>query len=212
MAGWPLSQVATPMTPRRVGSERISRRKTIAASLRYARLSNMPGVPCVRPSHGSVQKPAKGMHAELARVPAPRPPSAARPPSGRCDSRARRAAVGRADAAEGAEEQELRRGPSCCGSQPMPASCVQPNRSPLGRLPQHRVGDRQRTRRDPARRSGSRRRDGSAASKKRGVIASPRPASRRTGTRRTSTPQLATTSASAGEPGCERAGRRRERS
>ena len=34
MAGRPLSQVATPSTPLRVGSERISRRKTIAASLR----------------------------------------------------------------------------------------------------------------------------------------------------------------------------------
>ena len=38
----------------RVGSERISRRNTIAASLRYGRLSNMPVVPCVRPSQGSV--------------------------------------------------------------------------------------------------------------------------------------------------------------
>ena len=55
MAGRPLSQVATPITPRRVGSERISRRSTIAASLRYGRLSIMPAVPCVRPSHGSVQ-------------------------------------------------------------------------------------------------------------------------------------------------------------
>ena len=34
MAGSPLSQVATPRTPFRVGSERTSRRKTIAASLR----------------------------------------------------------------------------------------------------------------------------------------------------------------------------------
>ena len=55
IAGRPLSQVATPSTPRRVGSERISRRRTIAASLRYGRLSIMPVVPCVRPSHGSVQ-------------------------------------------------------------------------------------------------------------------------------------------------------------
>ena len=50
-----------PSTPARSGSERASRRKTIAASLRYGRLSNMPVVPCVRPSHGSEQKPAKGM-------------------------------------------------------------------------------------------------------------------------------------------------------
>ena len=34
MAGRPLSQVATPMTPLRVGSERIRRRRTMAASLR----------------------------------------------------------------------------------------------------------------------------------------------------------------------------------
>ena len=34
MAGRPLSQVATPITPRRVGSERMRRRKTMAASLR----------------------------------------------------------------------------------------------------------------------------------------------------------------------------------
>ena len=52
IAGSPLSHVATPRTPRRVGSERINRRKTIAASLRYGRLSIMPVVPCVRPSHG----------------------------------------------------------------------------------------------------------------------------------------------------------------
>ena len=34
MAGRPLSQVATPRTPLRVGSERIRRRRTMAASLR----------------------------------------------------------------------------------------------------------------------------------------------------------------------------------
>jgi hypothetical protein len=34
IAGSPLSQVATPSTPCRVGSERISRRRTTAASLR----------------------------------------------------------------------------------------------------------------------------------------------------------------------------------
>ncbi len=45
MAGSPLSQVATPSTPLRVGSERARRRITRAASLRYGRLSNMPGVP-----------------------------------------------------------------------------------------------------------------------------------------------------------------------
>ena len=54
MAGSPLSQVATPITAWRVGSERISRRKTIAASLRNGRLSNIPSVPWLRPSQGSV--------------------------------------------------------------------------------------------------------------------------------------------------------------
>jgi hypothetical protein len=62
IAGRPLSQVATPRTPRRVGSERISRRKTCAASFRYGRLSIIPTVPWVRPSHGSVTNPAKGRH------------------------------------------------------------------------------------------------------------------------------------------------------
>ncbi len=61
MAGKPLSQVATPITPRRVGSDRMSRRRTVAASLRKARLSIMPVVPWVRPSQGSLQKAAKGM-------------------------------------------------------------------------------------------------------------------------------------------------------
>jgi hypothetical protein len=37
IAGNPLSQVAMPMTPVRVGSDRISRRNTIAASLRYGK-------------------------------------------------------------------------------------------------------------------------------------------------------------------------------
>ena len=61
IAGKPLSHVATPMTPLRVGSERASRRKRIAASLRYGSESNMPVVPCVRPSHGSEQYAAKGI-------------------------------------------------------------------------------------------------------------------------------------------------------
>ena len=50
-----------PITPLRVGSDRISRRMVTAASLRYGRLSNMPVVPCERPSHGSEQNPAKGI-------------------------------------------------------------------------------------------------------------------------------------------------------
>ena len=62
IAGRPLSQVATPRTPRRVGSERMSRRNTCAASFRYGRLSIIPTVPWVRPSQGSVTKPANGRH------------------------------------------------------------------------------------------------------------------------------------------------------
>lgn len=61
VAGSPLSQVATPITARRVGRERIRRRNTIAASLRYGRESNMPCVPCERPSHGSLTKAANGI-------------------------------------------------------------------------------------------------------------------------------------------------------
>ncbi len=54
IAGSPLSHVAMPITPLPVGSERISRRSTIAASLRNGSESIMPVVPCVRPSQGSV--------------------------------------------------------------------------------------------------------------------------------------------------------------
>ena len=45
MAGRPLSQVAMPITPLPVGSERISRRSTMAASLRKGSESSMPVVP-----------------------------------------------------------------------------------------------------------------------------------------------------------------------
>ena len=60
IAGSPLSQVAMPTTPTRCGSERISRRITMAASLRYGSESNMAVVPCERPSQGSETKPANG--------------------------------------------------------------------------------------------------------------------------------------------------------
>ena len=52
--------VATPSTPLPVGNDRISRRNTIAASLRNGSESIIPVVPCVLPSHGSVHAPAKG--------------------------------------------------------------------------------------------------------------------------------------------------------
>ena len=54
------------MTPCRVGSERASRRITIAASLRYGRLSIIPAVPCERPSQGSVTCAANGMQPSAA--------------------------------------------------------------------------------------------------------------------------------------------------
>ena len=60
IAGRPLSQVAMPTTPTRCGRERISRRITMAASLRYGSESNIAVVPCDRPSHGSDTKPANG--------------------------------------------------------------------------------------------------------------------------------------------------------
>src|SRR6476661_2571529 len=60
IAGSPLSQVATPSTPRLVGSDRIKRRNTVAASFLNGRLSNIAVVPCDRPSHGSVQAAANG--------------------------------------------------------------------------------------------------------------------------------------------------------
>ena len=60
IAGRPLSQDATPMTPRAVGRDRAWRRNTWAASLRYGRESIMPVVPWVRPSQGSEQNVANG--------------------------------------------------------------------------------------------------------------------------------------------------------
>jgi hypothetical protein len=60
VAGSPLSQVATPIMPTAVGSERMSRRITLAASFRYGRLSNIAVVPWLRPSHGSLHWTAKG--------------------------------------------------------------------------------------------------------------------------------------------------------
>jgi hypothetical protein len=61
IAGNPLSQVATPRTPRRCGKDRINRRKTVAASFRYGSASIIPRVPWVLPSHGSLTNPANGV-------------------------------------------------------------------------------------------------------------------------------------------------------
>ena len=49
-----------PSTPRPVGSDRINRPNTIAASFLNGRLSNIATVPCERPSQGSVHAAAKG--------------------------------------------------------------------------------------------------------------------------------------------------------
>ncbi len=81
IAGRPLSQVATPRTPVRVGSERMRRRRTMAASLRKGRESSIPVVPCVRPSQGSVQAPANGT---ARRALSSRAASATRAPTSQC--------------------------------------------------------------------------------------------------------------------------------
>ena len=131
IAGNPLSQVAMPITPARVGWLRIKRRMTWLESLRYGRLSNMPTVPCVRPSHGSVTAPANGRHRNRANSSAAAftsnptsqcpewkpsatgvPSSARRPP---CVLRMVNSLP-----------------PSSAGLHPMPTFCVQPKRSPLG--------------------------------------------------------------------------------
>src|SRR2546425_9329059 len=131
VAGSPLSQVATPITPDAVGRERINRRMTIAASLRYGRLSNIPVVPWVRPSQGSLQYAAKGI------APAARSVSAAP----RTSSPISQCPVWYPSAT--GLPSSLRRPPwvltmTYCGPpndaglQPMPTFCVRPNRLPLG--------------------------------------------------------------------------------
>ena len=125
VAGRPLSQVAMPMTPDRRGSERISRRIVIAASLRYGRLSNMPVVPCVRPSHGSLHIRGERHDARRAqRLGGGAHEQADLPVAGVVAERDRRAVLG-AQAALRAEDQELRRGRPRRGSSPCrrPASC-----------------------------------------------------------------------------------------
>ena len=74
IAGRPLSQVATPSTPLRVGSERISRRSTIAASLRYGEAVHHPGR-ALRAAVAGIGAEAGERHA-AERASAPRPPPA----------------------------------------------------------------------------------------------------------------------------------------
>ena len=107
IAGRPLSHVATPSTPRRVGSERMSRRKTWAASFRYGRLSIIPTVPWVRPSQGSVTKPANGRHSRPRSSLGGRLHQQPDLPVARVVAQGDRPAVRRADAALRREDQEL---------------------------------------------------------------------------------------------------------
>ncbi len=58
--GVPYRRSRSPKPPYGAARDRIKRRKTIAASLRYGRLSIIPAVPWVRPSHGSETMPANG--------------------------------------------------------------------------------------------------------------------------------------------------------
>ena len=120
-----------PITPARVGCERISRRITCEESFRYGRLSYIPTVPCVRPSHGSVTAPAKGTHFSRANSSAA---AFTRRPTSQCPEW-KPSAIGRPSSPR-SPPWVLRMvnslPPRSAGFQPMPTFCVQPNRSPLG--------------------------------------------------------------------------------
>ena len=133
MAGRPLSQVATPITPTRVGSDRISRPQHHRRVVAIRQDVHHPGR-ALRPPVARIGDVAGERHAHRAlRSSSAAAASAGRLPSGRCDSRAR------AGVPSGS------RMPPCVlrirtsgrriasGCQPMPAFCVQPKRSPLGR-------------------------------------------------------------------------------
>ena len=131
IAGNPLSQDATPITPRAVGRDRACRRKTTAASLRYGSESIMPVVPCVRPSHGSEQNVANGRAFRLrsssdaaetmvdsSKCPVCSPSATGSPSGSRIPPAVERMMYcGRVSSA---------------GFHPMPAFCVMPKWSPLG--------------------------------------------------------------------------------
>ena len=116
-----------------MGSERISRRNTVAASLRYGRLSNIAVVPCDRPSQGSVQAAANGIAPALLKTARRRLEQQADfPMSGVIAERDGRA-IGARACRRACESIRNSLPPSAAGFQPMPAFCVQPNRSPEGR-------------------------------------------------------------------------------
>ena len=134
----------TPSTPRRRGSERISRRKTIAASLRYGRLSIMPGRALRAAVAGVGDVAGERQRRPPPSAPRPPPARAGRPPSGRCGSPS---AIGVPSSARRPPwVLRIRNGsrPTSDGSQPMPAFWVRPNRSPRGPVAEHLVGQRQR--------------------------------------------------------------------
>ena len=69
IAGRPLSHVATPSTPLRVGSERARRRSTMAASLRYGEAVHHPGRPLRAAVAGIGAEAGEGQAAEQRRAP-----------------------------------------------------------------------------------------------------------------------------------------------
>ena len=150
IAGSPLSHVATPSTPRRVGSDRISRRKTVAASLRNGRLSNIAVVPCDRPSHGSVHAAANGIApAALEHAGRRLEQQPDLPVTGVIPERDRRS-IGRANAAVRREHQKLFAAER--GGIPSHAGVLRPAEQIAGRpLAQHLGRQRQRARRSGAR-------------------------------------------------------------
>ncbi len=131
MAGRPLSQVAMPNTPLPVGSERIRRRRTMAASLRKGSESIMPVVPWVRPSQGSVQAPAKGT---ARRVFSSRAASATSRPTSQWPVWKPRAMGRPSSERKPPWVLRIRNSGSSrrSGSQPMPAFWLRPKRLPLG--------------------------------------------------------------------------------
>ena len=123
----------TPITPRRVGRLRTSRRSTSAASFRYGSESNIPVVPCVRPSHGSETWAANGRppsRSSSARRLAHEQPDL---PVARCGSRGRPACRRRRAPRPASRGSGTGRAPIFAGSQPMPAFCESPKTSPDGR-------------------------------------------------------------------------------
>ena len=108
IAGSPLSQVATPRTPRRVGSERMSRRKTWAASLRYGQAVHHPDR-ALGPAVARVGDEAGERQAlQAAQLVGGRFHQEADLPVSGVVAEGDRPAVGRADAALGRQDQVLR--------------------------------------------------------------------------------------------------------